>query len=348
MVFLLAAQLIWWIIFYELSYQHTNRVQLKLDRMEMVIANGGVPTIAEAPALKKEGGRYIINEEVVRARSGEHRRKLFMLVSETIFVLTVIVYGSVRLLRSVRNERIWMRDRTIFLNSITHELKTPLATILLNNQTLLKRKLNEKDRTELIHSNIENIRRLEEQVNEIVLSGELVRLRSGNRSGELESRIGGVSSNATEVIDQYLEEISGYLQREHATISLERNLSHEVAMPQELFKRVVSNLITNAIQYSEQDPVIEITLEDSESMMGQPIASLSIADNGVGIDAREREKIFQPFYRIGNDRRAIRGSGIGLFLVKEIVDTFHGEVHVESRREGGSLFKIRLPGVRRV
>lgn len=353
MLVLLSAQLIWWVVFFQMNYRSTDELQEELDRVVLALANGEVSALKGLHFLERKEGRWIIREDVSERRRAEHVRKLWMLISETIFVLGVISYGSLRILRSINRERRLVHERNVFINSVTHELKTPMTSILLNLQTLIKRKLPPSQQNELLEESILHIKRLEDQVNNILLSGQFARK---HRSGEI--AIPGIPENGesadlSELIRRYLEAGRIAFKREQVTVTAELEDSIRVRIRAELFEKVISNLVQNAIQYSRQKPVIHIRLATETangsggrkwSNRNKNMALLSIADNGIGIPEEELDNVFIPFYRLQNDNRPVRGSGVGLYIVQEIVQSAGGTVRALRNPSGiGTQFELRFP-----
>lgn len=345
MVLILAAQLTWWVRFYEIGYDNTDIVQERLDGLITSVANGEKIDLSpyRDDLEKIDNNRYRISPQVIRRREEEHRRWLFMLISETLFVLSVIAFGSFRILRSVKEGRRLSKERSIFINSVTHELKTPLTTLLLNIQTILKRKLPENSRRELLEDSVENIRRLENQVNNLLLGGELSRLRNESDSHLFYTEEPELY-DCTSLIEDYIQSIESDLSKQEAKISFEKSGTCFVKLNPSLFRKVLGNLIGNAIQYNDKNPEISISIKEKKYRIRGRICIMRIRDNGYGIPQKELKNIFKPFYRLGNDSRSIRGTGIGLYLVQEIIEAAKGNVSAISEGSGkGTTIIIRLP-----
>jgi signal transduction histidine kinase len=340
MLALIFAQLIWWILFFEIHYRKNEALRIEYNHLLTGVLNGNIDRSELAHLiLREESGRHIINPAVEEAYSSEHRRYLWMLISETAFTLIVISYGSLRVVRSIKREHRLIRERNVFLNSVTHELKTPLAGILLNLQTLEKRRLSENSKRELIHDGIEGVRRLEEQINNLLMGGEILHRRESRRNLP---DTGERSCDASSLIHRYVEEQRSYLKKCGCRLSLELPETAPIAMDSDLFVKVISNLIGNAVRYSPERPEIGIRIGPDPQKTS--ICLIRIEDKGYGIPPEELDNIFKPMYRIERGAGPVRGSGMGLYIVREIIESSGGTIRALSKGEGsGSLFELRIP-----
>ncbi|MBL8020594.1 MAG: hypothetical protein JNM27_13070, partial [Leptospirales bacterium] len=125
MFILLAAQLTWWIIFFRLNQDYVANLEKSLDRYKIQTAKKGA--LEPGIICNRDRSKCEIDPAAVQAREAVHRRQMLMLISETCFVLGVVGYGSFRVIRSVQREKQLSLERITFLNSVTHELKTPVA-----------------------------------------------------------------------------------------------------------------------------------------------------------------------------------------------------------------------------
>jgi two-component system phosphate regulon sensor histidine kinase PhoR len=239
-----------------------------------------------------------------------------------------------------------------FVSNITHELKTPLAAIRLYTETLQQGRV--RDRTEsdrflgIIHK--ESVR-LTQLINNIL---DFARIEDGRRRYRFEPA--SVGTVVRDVVDSY----SFQLANKGFAIDVEI----EDGLPQALVDRdalgqAVLNLLDNAVKYSRDDRQIAVRVaaeKDPEPEgAGEPAAQPSgqnghgailvqVRDRGIGIPPAEQSRIFDAFYRVEKGlEHDVKGSGLGLAVVKHIVEAHGGTVRVESRARGGSTFTIRLP-----
>lgn len=221
-----------------------------------------------------------------------------------------------------------------FINNMTHELKTPLATISMTADTLNIADVQEdKERISEYAGMIKGeAKRLAKQVDRIL--GAALWDKTGSSSASVESlNIVGVTRDVAASFETLIAQKEG---------KIELNSSHEqlfVMANRDILAVVISNLIDNSIKYTPEKPNIKIDIRQG----GLNIV-LSIKDNGIGISRRDKEMIFEKFYRVpqGN-RHDVKGYGLGLSFVKTAIEERGGKVWVESEQGRGATFFITLP-----
>jgi two-component system sensor histidine kinase SenX3 len=261
------------------------------------------------------------------------RRLVPLLVGIPFFVLLIagVVLNTIFLVREVRrNER-----HDSFLNAVTHELKTPIASIRLYLETLQRRNLDEKQRQEFYRIMLEDSERLLASVEQVLKAGEV-----GQRARN--------QVNLNVEIEELLREcVQVTLQRHHLppeaiTIVTETPLvSMTVRGNQPDLQTAVLNVLENAVKYSPQGPEIRIKLEvESDAWI-----MISVTDNGVGIPQAHLKRIFKRFYRVPTRTNLkVKGTGLGLFLVRTIARQHGGDAFAQSNGEGtGTTVTIQLP-----
>jgi K+-sensing histidine kinase KdpD len=211
-----------------------------------------------------------------------------------------------------------------FMLSVTHELKTPIAGIKLNLQTLEKHRLDEETQQKFLASSITETNRLNDLCNNILVST------------QLESATKAMYHEEVEIKGLVLDVISQIQQRYPSCTVTTHLMSDDFYIngDSSLWKLVISNLVENARKYSSGP--IEVVLEKKQKK-----TVLSVKDEGVGIPDNEKEKIFEKFYRIGNENtRASKGTGLGLFIVKKIVSLYKYDIAVKNNHPKGSIFEV--------
>lgn len=250
-----------------------------------------------------------------------------------IVALVMVLVGSVLLFIWGQRQASSVRQQRSFVSSVTHELRTPLASIHLAHETLLSRSLQEATRERLLKMSLLDIDRLTRLVNQILISSRLDR---------------GLAMFQDDIqtirICERLREIS--LTLTHLDPDAEKRVTVECPedlcfrMSDNAFNLILGNLIENAFKYSPAKSPIKIHVQPDGGLI-----RFSIEDSGIGLDKKEKRKIFKMFYRgYQAANKAIPGTGLGLFIVKTSLEQLGGKIQVESDGKGqGSVFHVWLP-----
>jgi signal transduction histidine kinase len=224
------------------------------------------------------------------------------------------------------------RLKSDFVANVSHELRTPLALIRLYAETLELGRLNAKERYQEYFRIIrEESERLSALINNIL---DFSRIEAGRKEYEFKE------TNLAELVRSTLD--SYRFQIEQNGFAFEENISPDIPpvnVDREAIARSLLNLVNNALKYSKDRKFIGVSLYRANGSV-----KLEVRDHGIGISPNEQEKIFEKFYRCGDPLvHNIKGSGLGLSLVRHIVRAHGGDVQVESAPEKGSKFTIALP-----
>jgi|SRR5579859_5317577 len=266
-----------------------------------------------------------------------HVRQIGTLVLGIIFFAVIIagvVVTTVFLVREIRRNE----QQDSFLNAVTHELKTPVASIRMYLETLERRPLDDTQRREFYRIMLEDTDRLVGTIEQVLKAGE-VRHGTDRRDWQ-QVDFGKLVTDAVE-----LARLRHHLGAGALRMSGPHNGDITVRGNPEELRTAVANLIDNAVKYSqpERDITVELATPDIDNVV------MSVHDRGIGIPPTELKRIFKRFYRVPGKWRQVKGTGLGLFIVRSIARRHGGDVSAASEGEGhGSTFSIRLPRVYRV
>jgi len=305
--FLLAyiiAALVWWFI--SLSNQNHLMAQYRIEQ------------------LKKTDSGYAIEAEKIK--SAESRKESQYLGEGAIFLLLILA-GAVFIFRAVRRQLKSTQQQQNFMIAITHELKTPIAITKLNLETLQKRKLEEGQQQRLIQTTIQEANRLNTLCNNMLLASQI--------------EAGGYATINEEIdLSETLAECASDFTIRFPQRIINKRIKNGLFVHGDklLLQMAINNLIDNAIKYSPKDAATTIVLEQT----GKSIL-LSVMDEGKGIEANEKKKVFDKYYRIGNKAtKGAKGTGLGLYLTKNIAGQHNATIFVTDNKPTGSIFTIRF------
>ncbi|MBL57801.1 MAG: two-component sensor histidine kinase [Flavobacteriales bacterium] len=251
-------------------------------------------------------------------------RKFYMILGEGGVFFIILFTGFLLTYRSFNKEIQVGNQQKNFLLAITHELKTPIASLKLYLQTLLKRTLNPSKQEEILNKSVKDADRLNALVENILLATKI----DDNGLPLNPERI-----NLSEMMEKVTLDM---LESSGKTVDVEFFIEPEVYFQgdKDAFYSILINLIGNALKYSPEKSSICVTLVQK----GKETA-LSISDEGPGVPMDETEKIFDKFYRSGNEEtRSQKGTGLGLYIVKKLVEQHNGMIQVKPNVPSGSIF----------
>lgn len=247
--------------------------------------------------------------------------------------LSILMMGGIWLTyRNIFREMKLAKLKSDFVANVSHELRTPLALIRLYAETLELGRLTTNEKYQEYYRIIrEESERLTALINNIL---DFSRIEAGRKEYEFKE------TNLADLVRSTLD--SYRFQIEQNGFAFEENIASDVPpviVDREAIARSLLNLVNNALKYSKDQKYIGVSLYRANSRV-----NLEVQDHGIGISPNEQEKIFEKFYRCGDPLvHNIKGSGLGLSLVRHIVRAHGGDVLVESTPEKGSKFTIALP-----
>ncbi len=274
--------------------------------------------------LSREDRAYV---QKVQKIYNERDRKTAGYIGEGLFILIVILVGAVFLYTAIlRQARIHQQQQN-FMMAITHELKTPISIARLNMETLQKHVLNDAQKEKILKSSLQEINRLNTLTGNILVSAQL---ESG--SYQLEKEFLDLSIIVKESCQDFMNRFPAR--------AWHREITDAILFTGDplLMQILVNNLIENAVKYSPPSTPIFITLKKQGNK-----GLLEVKDEGIGIPEKERKRVFQKFYRVGNeDTRTTQGTGLGLYLCSKIARDHNMIIHISANRPQGSIFTVHF------
>lgn len=229
---------------------------------------------------------------------------------------------------AIENTRLFQQSDLIA--EMVHELRTPLAALLAAAHLLRRPDLAQEQSAKLSQTIFSEVQRLNEMTTDFL---ELARLESGRAKFEREPvHLEGLVIECLQLVRPQADEQNVTLKTD-----FERNLI-PVQGDRNRLKQLVLNLLTNAIKYNHEDGNVMISLHrDNDTLL------LSVEDSGCGIPSESLPHIFERFYRVPDQEKNVKGTGLGLVIAKRIAGNHHGDIEVESKVGKGSIFRLRLP-----
>lgn len=274
-----------------------------------------------------------LNEEVSTVPGDELNSKLhkqwIMIFGEGSVFLILLILGIYRTRNSFRKEVALNERQKNFILSVTHELRSPLASIRLQLETLRKRELPKEKQTEMQDNAIEDIDRLN-----VLIENILVAARIDDHTYSLRMQ----QENISDLLEDLCTKSKNNFAREHRLeCSIEKNII--CATDKMSFHSIIINLLENAVKYSQADSLISVSMKKKNKAV-----AITITDRGAGIPENEKENIFGRFYRIGNEEtRRTKGTGLGLYIVRNLVHAHGWNISVRDNTGKGTIFEIGIP-----
>ncbi len=259
-------------------------------------------------------------------------REVAVLIFGIVFfalIITGIILNTIFLIREIRRNE----QHDAFINSITHELKTPIASIKLYLETLKTRNVAPEKQREFYDVMLADTGRLLHTVEQV--------LKAGGAKEKIKLKVAEVDLGT--LLKECVSIILTQRHLDESVIRFTEPAEATVVMGDEAELRTAFvNLLENAVKYSRDEPKISLRLKKAKNNRS---VEIFIKDNGVGIQSSELKRIFKRFYRVVEPTSAdTRGTGLGLFIVKSIIERHGGRVSAQSRGDGlGSTFLVKLP-----
>ncbi len=269
--------------------------------------------------LKNEG---LINEFV--------KRRSWIYGIALLLLLGGMILGVLLILRDISREEHLSQLRSDFVSNVTHELKTPLTSVQLFTESIILDRINsETDKKEYLRIILKETESLKRLINNILEF-------SKKERGKTEYKFEEV--NVTSLINTAINDMDYWVIEKGFTLQTQVEHNVTATADPDALKQAFINVLSNAIKFSRNRKEILVGLrKDDKTVM------IEVEDKGIGISEDQQGLIFESFYRIGQkDAEDISGTGLGLTVVKEIVEAHHGKILVESKLNEGSKFSIIL------
>lgn len=244
------------------------------------------------------------------------------------------VSGVVAVLHDITREKEIAQMKNDFVSHVSHELKTPLASITAYSEMLADGEADDEQTRKEFYSVIQSqAQRLSRLIEDIL---NVSRIESGLIKVQKEP------VSLTILIEQQMQMIKGFAEEKNITVTSQNPIIHDqVNADKDMISQVIVNLLSNAVKYTPPGGSVTVETQVDET---KRVARVTVKDTGVGIPPDEVDHVFDKFYRVGANNKQAKGTGLGLNLVKQIVETVHaGRVFVASQVDVGSTFGFELP-----
>src|SRR6185312_7884358 len=265
-------------------------------------------------------------EENLQQIEAKKNHQLWMHVGEGTVFLILVSLGVLKIYNTRKKENELARLQNNFLLSITHELKSPLASVKLQLQTLQKHNLEESVKNKLMQKALADNERLLRMIDNVLLAS-----KAENENNVLLSEKINLFDTLIKLVEQAFEENKNRIR----IVATETII---VDADEQFLSIIFSNLIENAIKYSPVNSIIEINMQSQNNK-----AVVLVKDLGAGISDVEKENVFKKFYRIGNEEtRSAKGTGLGLFITKNLCDLQNITISINDNKPTGTVFTLQF------
>lgn len=278
--------------------------------------------VFEISQLIKESPGYSSTRDAILEQES---RKTAQYIGEGAVFFLLIGAGAFVIFRAVLKQFRQGQQQQNLMMAITHELKTPIAVAKLNLETLQKRKLDESQQQRLIENTIQETNRLNTLCSNILLSSQIETGRYSLSKEEI---------NFSELVQKCAGDFITRFPKRKINTSIADNIF--LQGDHLMLQLAINNLIDNALKYSPKETAVTISLQQQRNEI-----LVSVADEGKGIDAAEKKKIFDKYYRVGNKAtKEAKGTGLGLYLTKKIIQQHKANIFLKDNVPTGSNFVI--------
>lgn len=249
-----------------------------------------------------------------------------MIIGEALVFIFLFLVGAYYLKKALKKEHKFQEQQKNFLLSVTHELKSPLASIKLYLETILKRDLEKEQIKSFLTNSLKDIERLDDLVENMLLATKIE-----NQSYSFPKE----KLNLSLLIDKVADRLQIHT---CSTQTIKTYLEPGIELIGDKFAltSVITNLIENGVKYSPPCSEIEVKLRRENGA-----AVMEISDHGMGIPDEEKPRIFDKFYRVGREEtRKTKGTGLGLYIVKQVLNNHQAQIKVKNNQPTGTVFEV--------
>jgi two-component system phosphate regulon sensor histidine kinase PhoR len=316
-----------------LEMESKNYIEASTDTVNSRIRGMPISVVTNMPAF--DGSPYEQLFIVVPDFDAQVWKSLMWMVAGSVLFTLIVIAAFYLTVRTMLTQRKLSLIKSDFINNMTHELKTPLATVSLAVDAVRNEKV-QKDPEKLQYfSGIikEESKRMNKHVETILQAGLMERH---------DLKMNMVNLHVHEVITKVVNNFNLQLQEKKGTVELMLNAANDLISADEThFTNMINNLVDNAVKYSKQNEQLLIRITTHSTAKNLVVR---FADNGIGMSKETVKRIFEKFYRAhtGNIHN-VKGFGLGMSYVKTVVDVIKGKIKVESTLGKGSAFILEIP-----
>lgn len=300
LLFYMIAALVWWFI----ALQNQNNLMASMRLAE----------------INKDDTEYLQKVAIIQDSKA---RKTAQYIGEGVTFFALILLGAVFVFNAVRKQIKLSQQQQNFMMAITHELKTPIAVTKLNLETLQKRQLPDETQQKLLKNTLQETNRLNSLCNNILLASQLEACLNTTSQQEI---------NFTELVESSVKDFTNRFTDRNIISDIDEAIY--VHGEEILLEMLANNLIENALKYSPKTGSVTVSLkEQSKTVL------LQVSDEGIGIADGDKKRVFEKFFRAGDENvRTTKGTGLGLYLCKKIMQGHRGNISVVNNQPQGSIF----------
>ncbi len=339
------AQLSWWVYFQVREGERVTHIQkqhweqeLQMARQQRADYSPTSPQYAQWLTQTFEDLEIASGTGELRVKaSAQHRldhvagQRIRMFVAEGLFFSLLLLIGVLYMYRTLQTELAIEQRQSVFIAATSHELKTPITSLRLYVDTLLKLKLPPETQQEILTTMRQDVSRLNDLIESLLHAQALMKGHAGQPLQPTDL------SDETRIA---IDEMKNRFDPGKHPLNVDLDYGVMAMADPQRWQLIIKNLLDNAHKYSPVGGAIDVFLTRMDG-----VARLTVSDQGIGFDPSEGERIFERFYRIGSeDTRKTHGTGLGLFLVREISESFHGRAWASSAGPGqGATFTVEIP-----